>query len=175
MDWLDFKEFIKDSMVYIMTFMVVILILVYIASLTQVVGPSMNKTLEDGDITVILKFQYKIFKPKRGDIVSFKYDETKYLIKRVIGLPGEHIEIKDSKVYIDDKLYDEEYVLTDNNKKVVNRDYGVVPENQYFVLGDNRDNSLDSRYEKVGFINKKDFIGKVVFRFFPFQNVKFVN
>jgi signal peptidase I len=175
MDWLDFKEFIKDSMAYIITFMVVILIIVYIASLTQVVGPSMSKTLNDDDITVILKFQYKIFSPKRGDVVSFKYDETKYLIKRVIGLPGEHIEIIDSKIYIDEKEYEENYVLDDNNKNIVNHDYGIVPENSYFMLGDNRDNSLDSRTARVGFIDKKDFIGKVVFRLFPFQDVKFVN
>jgi signal peptidase I len=174
MDWLDFKEFIKDSFVYIATFAVVILILVYIVSLTQVVGPSMDKTLGDGDITVVSKIHYLIFKIKRGDIISFKYDDTKYLIKRIIGLPGDKIEYKEGQLYVNDELSEESYIYDNPDKtNVLTKDFGIVPDDYYFVLGDNRDDSLDSRF--IGNVPKEDIIGKIIFRLFPFHRMKIIN
>lgn len=172
MDWLDIKEFIKDSFVYILIFIVVLLIVIYLVSFTQVIGPSMSNTLNDKDITIVFKANYKIFEVSRGDIISFKYKDTKYLIKRVIGLPGDQIEYIDGKLYINDNLYEEEYIDVNKNKTDFNMLYEIIPDNEYFVLGDNRDNSLDSR--KIGFIKKDDIIGKIVFRIFPFNGIKYI-
>lgn len=172
MDWLDIKEFIKDSFIYILIFIFVLLIVIYLISFSEVVGPSMSNTLNDKDITLVFKANYEIFDVKRGDIVSFKYKDTKYLIKRVIGLPGDQIEYIDGKLYINDILYKEKYIDNNKNKSDLNMLYEIIPDNEYFVLGDNRDNSLDSR--KIGFIKKEDIIGKIVFRIFPFNGIKII-
>lgn len=171
MDWRDLKEFIKDSFVYLAVFVVVLIIVLYVVSFSQVIGPSMNNTFNDGDITILSRIHYKLFSIKRGEILSFKDKNFKYLIKRVIGLPGEHVEIINNVVYINDEILEEKY-KTDNSIKVINNDYGVIPENQYFVLGDNRDDSYDSR--SFGFINKEDIIGKIVFTIFPFNKIKLI-
>ncbi len=172
MDWLDIKEFIKDSFIYILVFIFVLLIVIYLISFSEVIGPSMNNTLNDKDIIIVLKSHYKVFKIKRGDIILFKYKDTKYLIKRVLGLPGEKVEFINGKLYINGILHNEEYIESKNNNNITNWDYGVLPNNEYFVLGDNRDNSLDSR--KIGFIEKENIIGKIVFRVFPFNGIKFI-
>jgi signal peptidase I len=175
MDWLDFKEFIKDSFVYIATFAVVILIIVYIASFTQVVGPSMDNTLSNGDITIVSKSHYRIFKVNKGDIISFTNAGTKYLVKRVIALPGDAIEFIEGKPYVNGEMLNEPYVYDNPDRtNVLTKDFGIVPDNSYFVLGDNRDDSLDSRSSQVGFVNKDDIIGKIIFRLFPFHRMKVV-
>ncbi|HOZ54302.1 MAG TPA: signal peptidase I [Bacilli bacterium] len=170
MDWLDIKEFIKDSIIYIIIFIVVFLIIIYLISFTQVIGSSMENTLSDKDIVLISKIHYKVFDIKRGNIISFKYKDTKYLIKRVIAIPGDKIEFVFGKLYINGNLTKEEYI--GSNSVPINHDYGKVPDDKYFVLGDNRNNSLDSR--TIGFISKEDIIGKIVIRLFPFNKIKLV-
>ena len=105
MDLRDIKEFLKDTFKYIAVTVIVLVIVIYVVSLQQVVGPSMNPTFESNDIVFVNKLGYRFSNPKRNDIVSFNYSGTKYLIKRVIGLPGEHIEFKDNILYIDGKGY----------------------------------------------------------------------
>lgn len=185
MDWLDVREFLNDTFQYIIMFILVIITAVYIVSFNQVVGPSMNPTLKDGDITILFKLKYKIFNVKRGDIVSLKTGEERNFAKRIIGLPGEKIHFKDNVLYINDKSYKEEYlpngVVTNDfslidipyDKKVTNEPYVIIPKGMYLVLGDNRTNSTDSR--DIGLVKKEDISGQIVFRIFPFQNIKFVN
>lgn len=175
MDYQDIKEFFKDTIGYILVVGIVILIIVYVFTFSQVVGPSMSPTLNEGDITVLLKSHYKIFDVKRTDVISFTYDEGKYLIKRVIGLPGDKIIIKDNKVYINDEELEEAYLPDD----VVNEDfkledlgYDKVPDGYYFCLGDNRIDSMDSRDSRVGLVNIKDIKGKIVFKLFPFNEMR---
>ena len=110
MDYRDIKEFLSDSFKYILLIAGVILVIVYIFTFQQVVGPSMNMTLESGDITVLLKSHYKIFNVKYGDIISFEYSGSKYLIKRVIGLPGDTIEFKDNTLYRNGEVIEEPYL-----------------------------------------------------------------
>ena len=129
---------------------------------------SMEPTVMTGDRVIGLRLAYMFSSPKRGDVIVFKYpdDRSVQYLKRIIGLPGEKVEIKDGKVYINDseEPLEEEYltvVPTDN--------YGpyFVPEDSYFMLGDNRNNSKDSRYWKNTYVKKEDIVAKVLFGYYP--------
>lgn len=172
MDWLTIKEFIKDSVKFILIVFILMFLMVYVVSITQVVGNSMSPTLENGEVLILNKAKYRLSEVKRGDIIAFTYEDTKYLIKRVIGLPGDYVSIKDNKVYINGKYYVENYLknVDTPNFELTELGYTKVPENMYFVLGDNRDNSLDSR--KIGLVNKSDIIGEIVIRFWPITKFK---
>lgn len=167
MDLRDVKEFLKDSFSYIFFIACIFFICVYIVGIEQVVGPSMTPTYLNGDILVVDKFSYIFGDVKRNDIVSFSNSTSKYLIKRVIGLPGDKVEFKNNELYINDRLFIEDY-LSDES---ITHDFtfdtlgvSVVPEGSYFVLGDNRTNSQDSRDPKIGFVKKEDIVGRVWFK-----------
>ena len=175
MDLRDIKEFLTDTFKYIITAIAVIFLIVYIVTFQQVVGNSMSPTLKDQDIVILNKIHYHIFKIKRFDVIALKYNDTKYLIKRVIGLPGDKIEYKDNILYVNDKAIKEEFL----NFQVITEDFSIndlgyttIPENKFLVLGDNRPNSLDSR--KIGLISKKEILGKVNIKIWPITNIKFV-
>jgi len=133
-------------------------------------GKSMQPTFEDADRLVVSRVHYLIGSPERGDIIVFNsveaYDAELMLIKRVIGLPGEHIEIRDHQVYVNGVLLDEPYIkepctaLCSNNEWVLGKD-------EYFVMGDNRNNSRDSR--RFGPVPITHIVGRVVFRYWPFD------
>lgn len=179
MDFRGIKEFVKDTAGYIIVIVLVIFIVNYVVTIQQNVGQSMEPTLMDGDAFLLNKVTYKVSEVKRGDIIVFKYDDTKYLVKRVIGLPGEKIEFKDNILYINDEAYKEDFLPNDaittdfkmdNIKGVV--DF-KIPKNMYFVLGDNRNNSLDSR--AIGLINKDDIVGKTSIRIWPLNRIRVIN
>ncbi len=168
MDWLDIKEFIKDSLKYIIFIFAVLIIAIYVIGLQQVVGDSMDPSLKNNDVVIVDKLTHKFISLKRGDIISFYYDDTKYLVKRVIGLPGETLEIKDNKIYVNNEIindYVENIAMSDFDLDELG--YDVIPNDMYFVLGDNRENSLDSRDSRVGLIKKEDIIGKKFIRLWP--------
>ena len=174
MDWLDIKEFFKDTIKYLIIICIILFIMLFIFSVTTVVGDSMHPTLKDGEVLILNKFKYKFSDIKREDIISLKYADTKYLIKRVIGLPGDKIEIISNKLYINGIQYPENYLSKDLNYKdfkLSDLGYEVIPEDMYLVLGDNREISLDSR--KIGLIKKTDINGKISFRFWPLNKLKF--
>ena len=175
MDWLEIKEFIKDTIKYLLVIVGVIVFIIYIATFQQVVGPSMSPNYNNGDIVILNKFIYRFKDIDRGDVVSVYYADTKYLIKRVIGMPGDKVEIKDNKVYIGDKILNEYYLneVTTNDFSLSSLGYDVIPDDMYLVLGDNRGNSLDSRDKRVGLVNKKDIIGRVKFRIWPINRMGF--
>jgi len=134
---------------------------------------SMYPTYEEGDRVVIGKLMYHFQEPERGDVVVFRTkDMARPFIKRAIGLPGETVEIHDQAVYIDGEPLDEPYIY-----QPMLGEYGpvVVPEGHLFVLGDNRNNSEDSRYEEVGMIPIKDLRGKVRLRVWPFSRIEWVH
>lgn len=167
MDMRDVKEFIKDTSKYLLIAVLVLIIFVYVVSFQQVVGPSMTPNYEEGEVFLLNKLKYKISDVKRFDVIVLESEQSKYMIKRVIGLPGEHIEFKENKLYVDGEVVLENFTrngdTTDFNISSLKSD--VVPEDCYFVLGDNRINSQDSRH--YGFISKKDIVGKVGFRIWP--------
>lgn len=170
MDFRDIKEFVKDTAKYIAIAIFVLLLVIYVVSLQQVVGPSMSPNYRDGDILILNKLHYKLHNPKRFEVVAVKYKDTKYFIKRIIGLPGENISYKDGILYVNGEVVEEKFKTTttaDFSLSVLG--YETIPEDYYLIVGDNRENSLDGRSKEVGLIHKKDLIGKVAFRIWPFR------
>ena len=145
---------------------------------TLVSGDSMLPTLHENDYLIINKIGYKIGEPKNGDVIVFKSDlekndgTTKDLVKRIIGVAGDKVVIKDGKVYLNDKLLDGTY-LSEGMDTTGDVDI-VVPEGKLFVLGDNREVSLDSRYEQVGLVDVNDVEGKVLVRLYPFNDISLI-
>lgn len=171
MDYREIKEFFFDSIKYIIGIILIICFLMYVATFQQVVGPSMSPNLKNSDLLILNKAVYKLREPKRGEVISFEYTGTKYLIKRIIGLPGESIEVKNNILYIDGKPFEEDYL----DSSVITKDFKLdekIPKDSYFVMGDNRMDSMDSR--DFGPIKEKDIIGKVLFRIWPINKIKLV-
>ncbi len=158
------------------TLLIAFLIIKFVTQTSLVVGECMLPLLKDGDRILVNKFVYH-FKPiKRGDIIVFKFpkDPSKEFIKRVIGLPGDHIKIVNGQVFINGKKLNEPYVKFRSSEVFPpGRSEFVVPANSFFVMGDNRPNSLDSRF--WGTVPKKLIVGKAFWRFWPcFENASFV-
>lgn len=132
----------------------------------QVPSGSMNNTINTWDRLIGFRLSYMFSSPKRGDIVIFKYpdDETASYVKRVIGLPGDVIEIKDGHVTVNGEVLEEDYIKED---MITDKDQVyVVPEDCYFMMGDNRNNSLDSRYWVNKYVAKDKILAKVIFRYY---------
>ena len=169
MDFREINEFFRDTFKYIVVFVVVLLLFIFVIGLQQVIGPSMSPNFNEGDILLINKLSTKFREPRREEVVVVSQSE-KYMIKRVIGLPGDRIEFKDNKLYINDQEYKESYLKDDvitNDFKLSDIGVDVIPENKYLVLGDNRTNSLDSR--NYGLIERKNIIGIKLFRIWPIK------
>jgi signal peptidase I len=131
---------------------------------------SMEPTLHEGHMLVISKINYSVGKPHRGDIVVFKDEsENKLLIKRIIGLPGETVEIKNGQVHINGEMISPEY--TEAETSSFGQNVWEVPEGHYFVMGDNRPHSRDSRTDSVGFVDRNNIMGKAIFRIWPMNAV----
>ncbi|MCH1964657.1 signal peptidase I [Paeniclostridium sordellii] len=150
----------------------IVLICILSLKITTVSGKSMNTTLNDKDYLVINKLAYLKKDPKRGDIIVFKsnlvdYDgNNKDLIKRVIGLPGDKLKIKNGKVYVNNEEFDTNNIYTSGDIDI------VVPKNNVFVMGDNRGDSVDSRNKEVGVVNIDNIVGKVFCRLYPLEKFK---
>ena len=159
------KKFLYEIKDYVIIIVAVVLIRTFIITPALVDGASMDNTLKDGQLVIINKFSMIVSEPKRFDIVVVKKNDSHdKIIKRVIGLPNEKIVYRDNNLYINGDLYKEDYVLGNTT------DYEVeTGEDEYFVLGDNREVSKDSRI--LGNFKKKDIIGKVRIRLFPFNKI----
>lgn len=163
------KEKIKPLLPYIIIIAVVLFIKAFIVTPIKVNGESMYPTLEEGDIMILNKTAYYFNKPKRFDIVVVDMPDE-YLIKRVIGLPGEQIEYKDNILYVDGKKVKENFKhgkTDDFNIKELGSD--TVPSGYYLVLGDNRGNSLDSR--ELGFMKEEQLLGRTNLIILPFDRI----
>ena len=155
----------------------VYLLITYVVQRTQVSGHSMEPTLQHGDNLIVDKISYRFREPKRYEIIVFPYayKENTYYIKRIIGLPGETIQVIDGQVYINGEvLADEHY------GKEVMLDPGIAGEpitlgaDEYFVLGDNRNHSSDSRDPSVGVLQREDLIGRAWVRIWPLSEAGFI-
>ncbi len=152
-------------------------IIAYGVERTTMVGESMNTTLQDGDKIIINKMLYRFTEPKRFDIIVFKQSGKEhgyYNIKRIIGLPGETLQIVDGYVYINNEKLAEKIVVDECANGGMGEEPITLDDGEYFVLGDNRNNSEDSRYANVGNITQNDMIGKAWIRLNPFDFVNLI-
>lgn len=129
-------------------------------------GSSMYPTLENGDRLVVSKISYTLGEPDYGDIVTLHYSDSIEYVKRIIGMGGDTIRIENNVCYRNGQPLDEPYI---NLQNYPNFQEVTVPEGCYFVMGDNRANSSDSRFQSLGFVDREDLVGKVVLRFWPFD------
>ena len=166
------KEILSTSIYLLVVLCAAYLIITYVGQRTQVSGSSMETTLSDGDNLLVDKITYRFSDPKRFDIIvfPFQYDTDTYYIKRIIGMPGETVQIDyDGNIYIDGESLEESY----GREVIQNPGRAAEPitlgEDEYFVMGDNRNNSSDSRDPSVGNIHRKDIIGRAWVRIWPFS------
>jgi signal peptidase I len=158
--------------------LVAILIMQFVRP-TIVQQHSMENTLHENDYIFLNRQSYNFGEIKHGDIFVFKYvpppestEPKKNLIKRVVGLPGDIVEIKDGNVYVNNKVIDDSYTKDGYTGGIMSP--MLIPPGYVFALGDNRQNSLDSRDPSVGLIDMREIIGKAVLRVFPFDQIGFV-
>ena len=166
------KKIIKELIPYIVIIVVVTLIRTYIATPVIVVGESMLPTLKEGQLLLLNKYDYKFNNIERYDVVVIKR-KNEELIKRIIGLPGEHIEYKDNNLYINKEKIETKYNFDTEDftlEEICNCD--KIPEDKYLVLGDNRGNSLDSRSKSIRLIDKEDIKGSTKISIWPIGKVK---
>ncbi|MCC0727619.1 signal peptidase I [Clostridioides sp. ZZV14-6045] len=162
-----FKDIIVTAILSVIAF----LLISSVIRLTTVMGHSMDQTLYDGEKLIISKIAYNKEDPKYKDVVVIKRSDlnVKYIIKRVIAVEGDTLKIKNNKLYINDKLIEENYI----NEKMQTSDLEIkIPKDKIFVMGDNRNNSIDSRSSIIGLIDQKDIEGKIIFNLSQFKKFK---
>ncbi len=169
--WQEFLELVRFTLLVLL---VVIPIRIFIAQPFIVSGHSMDPTFHDGDYLIVDEISYKYKNPERGQVIIFKLpsNHKRFLIKRIIGLPGETVKIEGGKIYITEKN-GKKIELDENYLNGNFSSYGTwkLGKNEYFVMGDNRNNSSDSR--SWGLLDRKLIIGKTFLRLFPFQYFSF--
>ncbi|MDD6363676.1 MAG: signal peptidase I [Lachnospiraceae bacterium] len=170
------SKVVRAAFQYILWFGAVLLLsfllIHFVAQRTDVNGTSMVPTLEDGDQLIADKVTYRFRDPERFDIIIFPYQyaEKTYFIKRIIGLPGERVRIDEQgKIYINGKVLEEHYGLEQMVNPGLAAEEITLGDDEYFVLGDNRNVSEDSRYPDVGNIKRNDIIGRAWLRIYPFS------
>ncbi|KXS45484.1 MULTISPECIES: signal peptidase I [unclassified Candidatus Frackibacter] len=165
----EFKEYLEAIIIAII---LSFLIITFIIQAFYIPSGSMRPTLKPGDRLFVNKFIYRFEDPERLDIIVFKYpvDPRKKFIKRVIGLPGDRVRIEDGTVYVNGNPLKEDYTLSQGYS-----DYQKVkvPPKNYFVLGDNRNNSEDSRF--WGFVPRQNIVGEAWIRFWPLNRIGLIN
>ena len=168
------KEILSTSLYLLIVLCLTYVVIHFVGQRTQVIGGSMETTLSENDNLIVDKLTYRFREPKRFDIIvfQFQHEEDTYYIKRIIGLPGETIYIdEEGNIYIDDEILQESY-----GKEVI-KDAGrayepvVLGDDEYFVMGDNRNNSQDSRDPSVGNISRSAIIGRAWIRIWPLNKI----
>ena len=168
------KEILSTSLYLLIVLCLTYVVIHFVGQRTQVIGGSMETTLSENDNLIVVKLTYRFREPKRFDIIvfPFQHEEDTYYIKRIIGLPGETIYIdEEGNIYIDDEILQESY-----GKEVI-KDAGrayepvVLGDDEYFVMGDNRNNSQDSRDPSVGNISRSAIIGRAWIRIWPLNKI----
>ena len=167
------KEVLSWTVEIALTLLIAFTFVYFIGLRTSVVGQSMSKTLNGGDQILVNRFVYKVTDPKTNDIVVFLpngNEKSHYYVKRVIGVPGDTGQIKNGTVYVNGKAFDEETDVASIEDAGLAAEEITLGAEEYFVLGDNRDNSNDSRYKEVGPVKRSKITGRIIFRFYPWKN-----
>lgn len=169
------KKDAREWVVSIVTALLAVLIIrSFLFTIIRVDGTSMTDTLQNNDRLFVTVLDMKLHGPDRFDVVITHYDDTrKEYVKRVIGLPGDTLEVKSGVLYVNGEAYEEPFLSPDRivNYSLPQYDFGPieVPEGSYFVMGDNRDNSRDSR--RVGFLSEDKIVGKVRYIIWPLNRI----
>jgi signal peptidase I len=178
----DLKKKIRGVLIDILIYAAIIysclyLIPTYVIQRTVVDGPSMENTLHNEEQLMVEKISYHFDALKRFDIVVFYpygREMEEYYVKRIIGLPDETIQIIDSDIYINGEVLKEDYGKDPITYAGIAAEPLTLGDDEYFVMGDNREVSFDSRYEEVGVVNKKNIGGKALLRIWPFAKFGFI-
>lgn len=176
------KEVVQMILYMAFICLIVWVTITFIGQRTVVNGDSMENTLHDQESLWVSKISYRLHEPERFDVVVFPYEEEYeedpvYFIKRIIGMPGETVRIdEDGTIYIDGDPLDEDYGLETIDSRHIGRAIEEVKlgKDEYFVMGDNRNNSMDSRFEEVGNISRNRIVGKAILRMWPLSKFGFV-
>ena len=158
----------------LMTIAAAIIMVSFFGFRVSVIGPSMSPTLESGEKVLVNRFVYKLFDPKQNDLIVFQpngNEKSHYYVKRVIALPGDTVQIKDGKVYVNGELLAESVETEKIENAMMAENEIVVGEDEYFVLGDNRNNSEDSRYASIGNVKKDHITGEAWMVVYPFDRI----
>lgn len=171
------REIVIDILLIFVVLIVARLITTYVGQQTIVQGRSMETTLHDGDRVITNKIGYRFSNPKRFDVIVLKYphDQKTYYVKRIIALPGESVRIDEAgQIFVNGSLLEENF----GKEKIENpgRAYQeiILGEDEYFVLGDNRNHSQDSRSEDLGNVHRSQIIGEANLRIYPFNQMGYV-
>lgn len=169
------KEFLNTAIYLLCVLGAVWLVITFVGQRTEVEGASMENTLHNGDNLIVDKLSYRFRDPERFDIIvfPFQYQANTYYIKRIIGLPGETVQImEDGSIYINGEKMEESYGREVIQPETIGlaAEPIVLGEDEYFVMGDNRNNSSDSRTDIVGNIKREDIIGKAWLRIWPLSD-----
>ena len=157
--------------------LIAVVLVLFIGFRIKVVGASMSPTLESGEEILVNRFRYKIFSPKQNDLIVFLpngNEKSHYYIKRVIACPGDKVQIKDGVVYVNGKKFDEKVAVANIENPLLAENEITVGEDEYFVLGDTRNNSEDSRYASIGNVKKEYIVGKAWFVVSPWGKFGFI-
>lgn len=171
------REMVSFAAEVLLVILAAYLIITYGVEKTTMIGESMIPTLENEDRIIVNKMAYRFTEPGRFDIIVFKQsgkEHSYYMMKRVVGLPGETVQIKDGAVWIDGKKIKEKVSVDACVNGGMAEEPLTLEAGEYFVLGDNRNNSEDSRFANVGTIQKADIIGKAWIRLEPFDFVNMI-
>ncbi len=169
------RSIIKELLGWVVYILVIIgltyLIITFVGQRTRVSGSSMETTLSDGDNLIVDKISFRFREPNRYEIIVFpyQYEEDTYYIKRIIGLPGETVQVQNGEVYINGQKLNEDYGNEPMQDPGIAEETITLGEDEYFVLGDNRNHSADSRDPSVGVLHRKDLLGRAWVRIWPFD------
>jgi len=172
------KSFFRDTLEIVFLALALYIVIQYAVQTVHVLGQSMYATLHDNDLLIASKISYKLHRPERGDIIVFKppNEDTRDFIKRVIGVPGDRLRIVQGTVYINGEILQEPYLpekWTSNNTWPPDGRDVLVPTDHYFVMGDNRNHSSDSR--TFSFIAREAILGKAEIRIWPLDGLTLLN
>ncbi len=173
------KEILSTGIYLLVVLAITYLIIAFVGQRTEVNGNSMQPTLNDGDNLIVDKISYRFRDPERFDIIVFPfvYKESTYYIKRIIGLPGETVQIdEEGNIYINGEILQESY-----GREIIKEEHRGIAANpitlgadEYFVMGDNRNNSSDSRLPEVGNIKRDQIIGRAWVRIWPLKDLEVI-
>lgn len=177
------NEWFEWTKVFIVALAITFFVRTFLFAPIVVDGLSMLPTLEDNDKMLVNKIEYRINEPERFDVIVFHASDQRDFIKRIIGLPGEHVEVRDQNLFINGEKVSEPFLVDNNTNDATLYEnfkleelpggYDTIPTDKYLVLGDNRGNSTDSRI--IGLVSKSQIVGKTDVIFWPFKRWQSLN